>query len=83
MKDLKQVITNYSSRDLEQRKHWYSPAAEAYNKVRPRYPKELIRSNPQARKALFEGLRETIEQNYEGRIQLSYLSAFHIARKDR
>jgi hypothetical protein len=42
MKDLKQVITNYSSRDLEQRKQWYSPAAEAYNKVRPRYPKELI-----------------------------------------
>jgi SAM-dependent methyltransferase len=42
MKDLKQVINSYSSQDLEQRKHWYSPAAEAYNKVRPRYPKELI-----------------------------------------
>ena len=42
MKDLKQTIINYSSKDLEQRKSWYSPAAEAYNKVRPRYPKELI-----------------------------------------
>ena len=42
MKDLKQTIINYSSKDLEQRKHWYSPAAEAYNKARPRYPKNLI-----------------------------------------
>ncbi len=28
---------------MEQRKNWYSPAAEAYNKVRPRYPQDLIR----------------------------------------
>lgn len=42
MEDLKQTISSYSSKDLEQRKHWYSPAAEAYNEVRPRYPKELI-----------------------------------------
>lgn len=42
MKDLKQTIISYSSRDLEQRKNWYSPAAEAYNKARPRYPKDLI-----------------------------------------
>jgi SAM-dependent methyltransferase len=43
MEDLKQTLIGYSSRDLEQRKNWYSPAAEAYNKVRPRYPSELIR----------------------------------------
>jgi tRNA G46 methylase TrmB len=43
MKDLKQTIINYSSTDLEQRKNWYSPAAEAYNKARPRYPQELIK----------------------------------------
>lgn len=42
MKDLKQTIISYSSRDLEQRKNWYSPAAEAYNKARPCYPQELI-----------------------------------------
>ncbi|GAA6622974.1 class I SAM-dependent methyltransferase [Scytonema sp. NUACC26] len=42
MEDLKQTLISYSSTDLEQRKNWYSPAAEAYNKVRPRYPKELI-----------------------------------------
>ncbi|GAB1539831.1 class I SAM-dependent methyltransferase [Scytonema sp. NUACC21] len=42
MENLKQTIISYSSRDLEQRKNWYSPAAEAYNKVRPRYPKDLI-----------------------------------------
>lgn len=42
MEDLKQTIISYSSKDLEQRKNWYSPAAEAYNKVRPRYPSNLI-----------------------------------------
>ncbi|MBE9034205.1 class I SAM-dependent methyltransferase [aff. Roholtiella sp. LEGE 12411] len=42
MEDLKQTIISYSSRDLEQRKNWYSPAAEAYNKARPRYPEDLI-----------------------------------------
>jgi SAM-dependent methyltransferase len=40
--DLKQTISSYSERNLEQRKNWYSPAAEAYNKARPRYPQELI-----------------------------------------
>lgn len=43
MEDLKKTIISYSSRDLEQRKNWYSPAAEAYNKARPRYPQNLIR----------------------------------------
>jgi SAM-dependent methyltransferase len=41
--DLKQDINSYSERNLEQRKNWYSPAAEAYNKARPQYPQELIR----------------------------------------
>lgn len=39
---LKQAISNYSSKKLEQRKSWYSPAAEAYNTARPHYPKDLI-----------------------------------------
>jgi SAM-dependent methyltransferase len=43
MKDLKQTIISYSSKNLEERKNWYSPAAEAYNKARPRYPQDLIR----------------------------------------
>ncbi|MFN6539766.1 MAG: class I SAM-dependent methyltransferase [Nostoc sp. EkiNYC01] len=42
MKDLKQTIISYSNTDLEQRKNWYSPAAEAYNQARPRYPQALI-----------------------------------------
>lgn len=41
--DLRQTISSYSERNLEQRKNWYSPAAEAYNKARPHYPQELIR----------------------------------------
>ena len=43
MKDLKQTLLNECyGKDLEQRKHWYSPAAEAYHQVRPRYPQALI-----------------------------------------
>jgi protein-L-isoaspartate O-methyltransferase len=42
-KDLKEIIASCSSKDLEQRKNWYSPAAQAYNKTRPRYPQDLIR----------------------------------------
>jgi len=42
MKDTKQTNKQYSKKDLEQRKTWYSPAAEAYNKARPHYPKVLI-----------------------------------------
>ena len=42
-KDLKQAIISNASRNLEQRKNWYSPAASAYNRARPRYPKDLIR----------------------------------------
>ena len=42
MKDLEQKISWYSNKNLEQRKNWYSSVADAYNKVRPRYPNELI-----------------------------------------
>jgi protein-L-isoaspartate O-methyltransferase len=40
--ELKQSIEQYSQRDLEQRKHWYSPAAIAYQQARPSYPPALI-----------------------------------------
>jgi SAM-dependent methyltransferase len=36
---------------------------------------------PHTKKALFEGLRDKIESNLGGRSELSYLSAFHLARK--
>ena len=42
-KNLKQSLTDFSGRGLEQRKHWYSPAAEAYDKTRPHDPQDLIR----------------------------------------
>ena len=43
MKNLKQLLQDDCyGKDLEQRKHWYSPAAEAYHQVRPRYPQALI-----------------------------------------
>jgi protein-L-isoaspartate O-methyltransferase len=42
MKDIVQEIKSYSGRDLETRKHWYSPAAQAYGKVRPHYPPTLV-----------------------------------------
>ncbi|MBW4623066.1 MAG: class I SAM-dependent methyltransferase [Cyanosarcina radialis HA8281-LM2] len=40
--ELKETISSFSSRDLEQRKNWYSPAAEAYDRARPSYPEEVI-----------------------------------------
>ena len=43
MKDLKQILQNEChGRDLDERKHWYSPAAIDYQQVRPRYPQVLI-----------------------------------------
>jgi len=39
---LKQVIDGYSGKELEQRKNWYSPAADAYAQARPTYPEPLI-----------------------------------------
>ncbi|HAZ48723.1 MAG TPA: SAM-dependent methyltransferase [Cyanobacteria bacterium UBA11369] len=41
MTDSEQIKTWYT-KDLSQKKQWYSPVADAYNKVRPRYPKNLI-----------------------------------------
>jgi protein-L-isoaspartate O-methyltransferase len=41
-RELKQTISSFSSRDLEERKNWYSPAAEAYDRARPSYPEEVI-----------------------------------------
>jgi protein-L-isoaspartate O-methyltransferase len=40
--ELKQVIKGIASKDFEQRKSWYSPAAETYNFVRPKYPGALV-----------------------------------------
>jgi SAM-dependent methyltransferase len=42
LNNIKDEISAYGSRDLESRKQWYSPAAEAYDRVRPRYPETLI-----------------------------------------
>lgn len=43
MKDLKQTLLNECyGKELAQRKTWYSPAAKAYQQVRPRYPQALI-----------------------------------------
>lgn len=41
--ELKQSIQQYSGRQLDQRKRWYSPAAKAYNEARPHYPNDLVR----------------------------------------
>ena len=35
-------ITNLYPQNLELRKDWYSPVADAYNKIRPRYPQKII-----------------------------------------
>jgi SAM-dependent methyltransferase len=42
MKHFRQNIYDYSGKDLEYRKSWYSPSAAAYNKLRPRYPEVLM-----------------------------------------
>ncbi|NEQ51648.1 MAG: class I SAM-dependent methyltransferase [Leptolyngbya sp. SIO3F4] len=41
--DLKKAIANYAKRQLEQRKAWYSRAAQAYNQARPHYPPSLVK----------------------------------------
>jgi SAM-dependent methyltransferase len=41
-KELKQAVKGIASKGLEERKNWYSPAAEAYNSTRPKYPSELV-----------------------------------------
>jgi SAM-dependent methyltransferase len=40
--ELMDQISSYAGKALEQRKTWYSPAAEAYNRARPRYPQSII-----------------------------------------
>lgn len=35
-------IKIWESQDLSHKKQWYSPVADAYNKVRPRYRENLI-----------------------------------------
>jgi protein-L-isoaspartate O-methyltransferase len=42
MADWVKLLNEYSNRDLEQRKVWYSPVVEAYDRGRPHYPQELI-----------------------------------------
>ncbi|MGK7876942.1 MAG: class I SAM-dependent methyltransferase [Xenococcaceae cyanobacterium] len=42
MKDFEEQLKAIYSQDLEEKKTWYSSVAESYNKVRPRYPEELI-----------------------------------------
>ncbi len=42
MSDWIKLINETSKRDLEQRKTWYSPVVEAYDRARPRYPEALI-----------------------------------------
>lgn len=42
MKDFVQPIKQYSNKGLEQKRTWYSPVVEAYNKTRPQYPKALV-----------------------------------------
>ncbi|MFB2896921.1 class I SAM-dependent methyltransferase [Aerosakkonemataceae cyanobacterium BLCC-F50] len=43
MQNLKQILQKECyGKDLEQRKHWYSHAAQAYQQARPRYPKEIV-----------------------------------------
>lgn len=42
MNDSEQRKSWYGDYTLEQRKSWYGEVADAYNRVRPRYPKELI-----------------------------------------
>lgn len=37
-----EILNGYSKKDLEQRKVWYSPVVEMYDRARPRYPKSLI-----------------------------------------
>ncbi|WP_271254961.1 class I SAM-dependent methyltransferase [Pseudanabaena sp. Chao 1811] len=37
-----EVVNDYAGKDLGERKTWYGSVADAYNRVRPRYPSEII-----------------------------------------
>jgi SAM-dependent methyltransferase len=40
--ELRQILRGIAGRNLEERTHWYSPAAAAYDATRPKYPPELV-----------------------------------------
>lgn len=40
--EIKLAIATYAARSVEQRRHWYSPAAAAYAATRPHYPQPLV-----------------------------------------
>lgn len=42
MKDFEEQLKSIYSKDLEEKKTWYSAVADAYNQTRPPYPAELI-----------------------------------------
>lgn len=42
MKDLDEQLRTCYGKDLNEKRNWYGEVAEAYNRVRPRYPQELI-----------------------------------------
>jgi SAM-dependent methyltransferase len=42
MNNLNEVIKQWYSQDLKDRKNWYSSVAVAYNQARPHYPQTLI-----------------------------------------
>lgn len=37
-----EALAHIFAADVEQKRRWYSPAAEAYNAVRPKYPEDVI-----------------------------------------
>ncbi len=38
----KDLLRDYGDKDLDTKKSWYSPVADRYNRVRPRYSQEMI-----------------------------------------
>jgi SAM-dependent methyltransferase len=42
MQDFEEQLKAYSTTDIEKKRTWYSPAADAYDRVRPRYAKKII-----------------------------------------
>lgn len=42
LKSWTEVLKDYVGKTLESKKTWYSAVANAYNRVRPRYPQEII-----------------------------------------
>ncbi len=42
MQDLEQRLNDIYTKNLAQKRTWYSPVADIYHKARPRYPQEII-----------------------------------------